>query len=146
MSLVAFRIIDAIGGRPTFGVVEKIVVVDLLRFLAPCLAVVLEVPDQFLFLGIHADPGVARTTEIQTLFGNVTKLPIALGVLLACMQHLAMTPQSEFLAPQQATDRRGTTALVQRFRQPAQPGSHPLLVGTRIARRFGGYLPDQILD
>lgn len=144
--LVALWIIDARGGCPTFGVSEKIVVVDLLRFLAPCLAAVFELPNQFLFLGVHADPRVARTTKIQALFGNVAKLQIAFGVLLSRVQHFAMTPQSEFLLSQQATDRGGTTALVQRFRQPAQPRPHPLLFGTRIAHRLGGHPPDEILD
>ena len=75
-------------------------VVDLLGILAPRLAGVLELPDQFLFLGVHADPRVARAAKFLALFGDVPELLIAFGVLLPGVQHLAVASQSVFLVAQ----------------------------------------------
>ena len=100
MPLIAFRIVDAIRRRAACGVLEKIVVVDRFRLLTPRLAGVLELPHQFLFLGVHANSRVARATEVLALFGNVTELPIAFGVLLPRVQHLTVASLSVFLVAQ----------------------------------------------
>jgi len=107
MSLVALRIIDAIGpprgrysGWSTSGFRRKVVIVDPLRFLTPSLAVVLELPHEFFFLRVDADPRVAGTAKFFALFRDVAKLLIALSMLPARVQHLAVAPQPILLVAQ----------------------------------------------
>jgi hypothetical protein len=80
VSFVALGIVDAVRSGPTFGVLEEVVIVDLLRLLTPGLAGILELADEFLLLGVDADARVARAAKIVTLLVNVAELPIAFGV------------------------------------------------------------------
>src|SRR5438067_1350939 len=121
MPLVVFRIVDAIGRCPALRVAGKVVVVDLLRFLTPRCASVFELADEFLFLRIDADAWVTAATEVRALRADVLELPIALGVLLARVQHLAVAAQAELFVAQQPTDRRRTGTAIQPLRQRPQP-------------------------
>ena len=58
-------------------------IIDLLPFFTPRLAVVFELAHEFLFLRVHADSWVAGATEFLTLFGDVPELLIALGMRLS---------------------------------------------------------------
>jgi hypothetical protein len=69
------------------------------------LASVLEVPHEFLFLGVHADSRVTRTAKLFAIRGNITELPISFGVRLACVQHLVMATEAVALLSQQAGNR-----------------------------------------
>ena len=105
MPLVSLRIVNSVLRRAALGVLGKVVGVDFLRFFPPRLPGVLEIPHQFLFLGVHADSRVARAAEFFALCGDVAELSISLGVRLARVQHLAMAAQAVALLPQQAADR-----------------------------------------
>jgi len=90
--LITFGIVDPIGCRPAFGVSWEIVIVDLLGFLAPRCAWVLELADEFFFLRIYADSWITTLAEIAALLLNVPKLSISLCMLLAGMQDFTVTP------------------------------------------------------
>ena len=100
LPFVPLRIVDPVLRCSTLGVLGKVVGVHFLRFLPPRLAGVLEVPHQFLVLGVHADPRVAGAAELLTLGSNVAELSIPFGVRLARVQHLAMAAQTVALLSQ----------------------------------------------
>jgi hypothetical protein len=105
-SLVAFGIVDSIGCRTACRLSWKVVVVDLVRCLTPRLTGVFELTDKFLFLGVHADAWIAATAESLALLVNMPELPIALGMLLARVQHFAVATQPVLLVTQQTADRQ----------------------------------------
>jgi hypothetical protein len=88
--LVAFWIVDAVGSRAAFGIAWEIVIVDLGRFLAPRLTRVFELTEEFLFLGVHADAWITTLAESLALVADMLELPIALGMVLTRVQHLAV--------------------------------------------------------
>ena len=112
MTLVALRIVDAIRRRTAHGIGREVVVVDLLAFRTPRLALVFELAEELLFLRINTDSRVAAVAEIVALGVDVLELLIALGVDLSGMQHFAMASQTVFLFAQQTTDRRRTGAVI----------------------------------
>ena len=118
VSLVAFRIVDAVRCCAADRIRRKVVIVDLRGLLAPRLAGVFELADEFFFLRVHADPRVATVAKGFALRGDVLELLITLRVRLAGVQDFAMAPQAELLLAQQPADRRRTNAVVQRLRQP----------------------------
>jgi len=146
MALVAFRIVNTIRRRAAHGIGWEVMVVDLLTFRTPRLALVFELAEKLLFLRINADSRVAAVTEFLALGIDVSELLIALGVGLAGVQHFAMAAQAVFLFAQQATDGRRAGPMIQLLRQPSQPTANPLLIRTRIAGRFGGNTSQQIGD
>lgn len=94
MPLVALRIVDAIRCRAAFGIGGEVVIVDFFPRLTPCLAGVLELTHEFLFLRVHADPRVAAAAEFLALRGDVLELLIALGMRLSGVQHFAVAAQA----------------------------------------------------
>lgn len=136
MPRVALLIIDPIGRGPAFRVRGKVMGIDLRRCLAPRLAGILELADQFLFLGVHADMRIAAAAEIRPPLGDVSELPVPLGMLPALVQHLAVAAQSKLPASQQPANGCRAGPTVQCLRQPAEPRPHPLFLGARIPGRF----------
>ncbi len=97
MTGVAFGVVDAVRRSLGFGVAGKIVIVDLFPFPTPRLASVLELADEFLLLGVHADPRVTRPSKIFTLSLDVLELFVAFRMLFTGVKHFAMTSQPQFL-------------------------------------------------
>ncbi len=77
MALVALRVVDAIRRRTAYRIGREVVIVDLLTFRAPRLALVFELAEEFLFLRIHADSRVAAVAEVLALCIDVSELLIA---------------------------------------------------------------------
>ena len=57
------------------------VLVDLFRIFLPGSSRILEIADQFLFLGIHAQHGAVGVFESLAKLGDQCKLPVAIGML-----------------------------------------------------------------
>jgi len=70
-AVVGCYVVDAVGQGDAFGVGAEVVVVDPGGCLGPGGAVVLEVADQFTFLGVDADDGQAGSGEGFALGGDV---------------------------------------------------------------------------
>lgn len=117
VTLVAFRIVDAIGCRAAFRVSWKVVIVDLLRFPTPRSTRILELTDEFLFLCVHADSWITTLAEILALLVEVLELSITLRMLLTGVQHFAVATQAVLLVSQQTADRCRTGAVLQLLRQ-----------------------------
>lgn len=100
VTLIAFRIVDAIRCRASGRVSWKIVIVDLFRFLTPRLTRVLELTDEFLFLRVDADSRITTPAEIPALLVEVPELSITLRMLFARVQHFAVATQSVLQVPQ----------------------------------------------
>lgn len=81
--LVAEEAIDAVGYRPPQAIGREIMDVDLLGLPPPGPSSVLEVADQFLFLGVDADYGLSRRHKLLDLPGQVGKLDLPVGVAAA---------------------------------------------------------------
>src|SRR3954465_11714967 len=90
------QFIDAEGDRPAFGRAGEILLVYLLGFLTPFLALVPEVPDQLLLLGVDADDrppcsgeGLPLGCDIQGLLVPLRAVRSAL--LCPCFLSLALS-------------------------------------------------------
>jgi hypothetical protein len=91
-----------------------------LAFGLPFAARILELPDQLLLLGVHADYWLSRRLVGFDLLVDVTELRVPVRVLLA-LDGLGVGLQAEPLLPQQVTDgvRRDLVALAGQFRRQA---------------------------
>lgn len=67
MTLVPFRIVNAIRCRASRRIRGKVVIVDFLAFLTPCLAIVFELAHEFLLLRVDADSRLTAGAEVLTL-------------------------------------------------------------------------------
>src|SRR5262249_8986127 len=111
MAPVPDQFIDAEGDGPAFGRTGEIVLVDLLGFLTPCLAVVPEVPDQLLLLGVDADDGPPCGGEGFPLRCDIPELLVPLRAVrstlplfpLVGLERVAHLPEQ---APHRARARR----------------------------------------
>src|SRR3954454_20703659 len=81
MALVPAQLIDTERHCPAFRRTREVVLVDFLRLPAPRRAVIPEIPDQLLFLGVDADDGPPCGDECLPLGGDVPKLPVPLGAI-----------------------------------------------------------------
>lgn len=113
MPLVPFRIVNAIRCRATQRIRWKVVIVDFLSFLTPCLAIVFELSNEFFLLRIHADSRLTAGAEVLTLGCDVPELLIAFDVCLFRVQHFVVAAQTVLLLTQQTTDCRRTGAVIQ---------------------------------
>jgi hypothetical protein len=77
------HVIDPVGDRLAQGRVREIVDPHRLGFVSrlPLAAPGLEIPDQFLLLGVHRDHRLAAALERPSARGDVLELTIAVGVL-----------------------------------------------------------------
>jgi hypothetical protein len=67
MSLVPDQLIEAEWNCPAFGRTREVVLIDHLRLFTPYFALVPEVPDQFLLLGVNTDDRPSRSAEDLSL-------------------------------------------------------------------------------
>ena len=131
------QVVDPIGNGPPDRIMRKIVRINLLRCLAPDLARVFEVADQFLFLGIHTDDRLVRLVVLPALHLDVPKLLIALGMI--CTGRLFdVGAQTVAVGTQDSTDDRLTDPMplsIQPLAQITQATVEPFLIAHRVARR-----------
>gem|GEM_PF-3268921 len=135
---IGAHIIDPIGDGLPQRVVWKIVGINFFCRLAPDLARVFEVADQFLLLGIHTDDGLVRRAVLRTLHSDVTKLLIALRMLRPCGLFEIGT-QTVAVGTQDATDHRLTDPMpvsIQPLAQITQAPVEPFLIAHWIAGRM----------
>src|SRR5205823_9055580 len=116
------------------------------RLEAPGLAGLLEVANQLLFLAVDANDRLSRRGEGGDLLVDVGELGVAVGVVRASFELLAVDVQRIVQLAQQTADRRWAervASLFQAFAQHPQAAADPLLRAHWIACRFG---PDQCLQ
>ncbi len=97
MTLVPFRIVNAIRCRAAQRIRWKVVIVDFLAFLTPRLAIVFELAHEFLLLRINADSRLTAGAEILTLGCDVPELLIAFGMCLSRVQNFVVAAQTVLL-------------------------------------------------
>jgi hypothetical protein len=135
VSPILARQVKAIRCCPTRSVLEKIVTVHLFRFQTPSLSSVLEVADQFFFLGIYAD---YRPTGLQKPFllsGDVAKLSIPIRMRRPG-NSFAVGLEREFPFAKQTPHGYRINRVALRTQQAAQAfqtEAHPLLLRHGIA-------------
>ena len=79
---VVLQVINTIGHCTPLGILWKIVTVHFKRFLAPNLAGILKITDQFFLFGIKAQTWLTGLFMPATLLMNIFKLPITVWWLL----------------------------------------------------------------
>ena len=77
-SPIGNRVVDPVGIGHSFALRAEIVIVDRCWLAAPHPTGILEVADQFLFLGINADDRQATVQETLFVPGNATKLQVSM--------------------------------------------------------------------
>ena len=84
---IGVQIVDAIGNRSAQRIVRKVVRIDPFRRLPPCPSCILEVANQFLFLGVNADHRLALHQIPGALIRDVAKLAVTVGMVAppACL-------------------------------------------------------------
>src|SRR6266852_4334529 len=70
-------VIDSVGNRDADGVAAEVVIKDAAGLAVPASAGVLEVADQFAFLGVDADDGQVTALEAVAQLGQVFELEVA---------------------------------------------------------------------
>ena len=113
MTLVPFRIVNAIRCRAAQRIRWKVVIIDFLAFLTPRLAIVFELAHEFLLLRINADSRLTAGSEVLTLGCDVPELLIAFGMCLSRVQNFVVAAQTVLLVTQQTADCRRTGAVIQ---------------------------------
>jgi hypothetical protein len=92
---ITSHVVDAIGNRFTKGVAGEVIDQDRVRGATPLVAWILKEPDQFLFLGIHANHRPAAPQKRLAPSHDILKLLIAPERLLARAKRLWFT-RSEY--------------------------------------------------
>src|SRR6266852_1193098 len=72
-------VIDSVGNRDADGVAAEVVIKDAAGIAFPASAGVLEVADQFAFLGVDANDGQVTALEAAAQLGQVFELEVAVG-------------------------------------------------------------------
>src|SRR6266851_6922620 len=133
------HVIDAIRHGPPQAVAQEVMDVDGDRLEAPGLARLLEVADQLLFLTVDADNGLPCRFEDADLLVDVGELDIAVRVVRASFELLAVEVQRIVQLAQQAANRgwaERVASLFQAVAQRPQAAAHPFLGAHRIAGCF----------
>jgi len=135
------HVIDPVGDGPPHGVGAEIVHVDTLCTLTPGLARVLEVADQLFLLGVNTNGRLTSRLMLGPLLPQVTKLAIAVGMLLP-VHLLDVDPQAVVMLLEQATDHRSAdavTLVVETVLDISQPAVEPFLAAHGIPGGVGGH-------
>jgi hypothetical protein len=78
--VISSHVVNPVRRSNALRILAEVVCVDLVRLDAPLSAIVLEIADKFLFLGIYADYRVTSLQELALLFLDVLILRVAIGM------------------------------------------------------------------
>src|SRR5215475_8345399 len=101
--LLASHVVDSEGNRHADGIAGVVILQHLLRSLSPSAASFLEVPNQFAFLRINADYGLASVEKTATHSCDIAHLSVTLRILFFS-QALSIDANRIADFPQQPSD------------------------------------------
>ena len=132
--VVGALIVDPIGGGSTLGITGKIIGVDDIGRLAITRSRILEVANQFVFLGIHADDRLAAAQEppLEALDQPILAVALRMGLANQTLDIGFQRIAERFEQP----SHRGGTAATQPLRQTAQAAARVFGPSFWIASRL----------